>query len=322
MRSPVSAASVELSLSSTFVCLSVMEQGLHGENSFGSCVCLRFWAWFQQKYSIILLKCFLALIVVFIKGTWRFEGHFFQWGTAAGWMWPGVHHHLLEWECKILVTRSSITLNFIGIFFKKLSNWCSQFIVNQLTHRLCVPFTFSKKENICSICWSRTSLLAWDMLGTKQPKTRREGVICCTSLSESLKKASYRRVLSSAGIGLISQETCWANPKQPVKWDIWYHVTSCLIFKWGCWLEQDDLLRRSKLSIGWWESCTLYILFISIVVIFFSLCHSVKLFLSQPSHFTFSFYSSPHPTGARRGVREQLHGSLLPAGAKPQQVGS
>jgi len=63
----------------------------------------------------------------------------------------------------------------------------------------------------------------------------------------------------------------------------------------------------------------LYILFISIiVVVFFSTCHSVKLFLSQPMSFAFSSDSPPHPTREGEGVREDLCGSLLPAEAKPQ----
>jgi len=61
------------------------------------------------------------------------------------------------------------------------------------------------------------------------------------------------------------------------------------------------------------EKIALYILFISItVVIFFSLCCSVKLSLSQPM--SFAFLSSPSHRG--EGAGEQLCGSLLPAGAE------
>ena len=63
----------------------------------------------------------------------------------------------------------------------------------------------------------------------------------------------------------------------------------------------------------------LCIFFCSItVVIFLFLCCSVKLSSSQPMSFVFSS-SSPHPTRAG-GVGEQLHGSLLLAGAKPQHI--
>jgi len=64
----------------------------------------------------------------------------------------------------------------------------------------------------------------------------------------------------------------------------------------------------------------LYILFISVVVIFFSTCNSVKLFLSQPTSFDVLSDSLPHPTREGGGVREQLCGSLLPAEAKQQHT--
>jgi len=79
-----------------------------------------------------------------------------------------------------------------------------------------------------------------------------------------------------------------------------------------------DLLLRNNLDIGWREHCMLYIIFISIIVIiFFSLCLSVKLFLTQSKSFAFSFSLPSHQEWG--GMREQLRGSLLPAEAKPQQ---
>ena len=75
---------------------------------------------------------------------------------------------------------------------------------------------------------------------------------------------------------------------------------SCLVFKWRSWLEQGELLLRSKVSIGQWENCTLYILFISIfLVIFFSSPFAVLLncFYRSPQVLPFSSDSPPHPTG-------------------------
>jgi len=40
-------------------------------------------------------------------------------------------------------------------------------------------------------------------------------------------------VLGSAGIELIFRSSWLGWPKQPVKWDILYHVLSCSVFKWG-----------------------------------------------------------------------------------------
>jgi len=39
--------------------------------------------------------------------------------------------------------------------------------------------------------------------------------------------------LGSAGIELIFTRSWLGSPKQPVKWDILYHVMSGSVFKWG-----------------------------------------------------------------------------------------
>ena len=67
----------------------------------------------------------------------------------------------------------------------------------------------------------------------------------------------------------------------------------------GTLVEAGDLLLRNKLSIRWWEHRMLSVLFLSIiVVIFFSFCRSVKLFLSQHMSFAFSLrFSSPSHQG-------------------------
>jgi len=71
----------------------------------------------------------------------------------------------------------------------------------------------------------------------------------------------------------------------------------CLVFKCGSWLEKGDLLSGSKLSTGVREHCALYILFISIiVVIFFSLCCSVKLFISTHKFCLFLLILFPIPS--------------------------
>ena len=70
-------------------------------------------------------------------------------------------------------------------------------------------------------------------------------------------------------------------------------MTSCSVFTWGSWPGQGNLLLGRELNIRQWENCTLYILFITIiVVIFFSLCCSVKLSLTQPTSFAFFFWFS------------------------------
>ena len=56
---------------------------------------------------------------------------------------------------------------------------------------------------------------------------------------------------------------------------------------WGrriCYLGASCALS-GELSIKQWENCNLCILFISILVVFFSLCCSIKLFLTQPMSF-------------------------------------
>ena len=109
-----------------------------------------------------------------------------------------------------------------------------------------------------------------------------------------------------------------ADPNWPNKWDIRYHMISCLVLKWGSWLGKGN-----HCSEAWWENCNLYhsllyILFISItVVVLFCLCCSVKLSLSQSISFAF-FLQFCFPPHQGEGVIERLHGWLLLAGAKPQ----
>ena len=43
----------------------------------------------------------------------------------------------------------------------------------------------------------------------------------------------YVFFLGSVGIELIFTTTLLGWPKQPIKWDILYHVMSCSVFKWG-----------------------------------------------------------------------------------------
>jgi len=66
------------------------------------------------------------------------------------------------------------------------------------------------------------------------------------------------------------------------------------------------LLFRNEINIGLKENCTLYIHFISILfVIIFSISHSVKLFLSEPTSFyLLLLILLPFPSGAggERGV--------------------
>jgi len=115
-------------------------------------------------------------------------------------------------------------------------------------------------------------------------------------------------VLGSAGLGLIFRRSWlgWPKPANQIGYSIPCDVI--LSTSVGSCLEEGDLLLRSKLSIRQWESCILYILFISIVVvIFFSFCYSIKLFLSQPTNFAFSFcFSSPSHQGGGRSERETV----------------
>ena len=128
-------------------------------------------------------------------------------------------------------------------------------------------------------------------------------------------------VLGSAGIGLIVKRSQLGWPK-PAKRDARYHVTSCSGFKWGPGWRNGILLVRSKLSIRQWEHCMLYILFISIiVVIFFCLCCSVKLFLSQHTSFAFSFcFSSPFHQGWGEEWESDYVVFLLPTEVRPHQT--
>jgi len=43
----------------------------------------------------------------------------------------------------------------------------------------------------------------------------------------------------------------WADPNQPVKWDILCDLMSYSVFKWRRWLKEGDLLLGSKLSSVW-----------------------------------------------------------------------
>jgi len=111
-----------------------------------------------------------------------------------------------------------------------------------------------------------------------------------------------------------------ADPNWPNKQHIQFHVTSCLVLKWGGWLGQGIAAQEQA---GHWavrRLCCVFlplcILCIIIVVILLFFCCSVKLSLSQPTSFAFSFqFCSPSHHGGRPS--EQLHDSLLPGGAKP-----
>ena len=70
------------------------------------------------------------------------------------------------------------------------------------------------------------------------------------------------------------------------------------------------------------EKIALCIIFLSVLVLLFSSLFAVLLncFYPNPQVSPFSSDSPSHSTGRGGGVRERLCGSLLPAGAKPQQT--
>jgi len=68
------------------------------------------------------------------------------------------------------------------------------------------------------------------------------------------------------------------------------------------------------------ENTACCIFFLSVLLMLFSSPFATLLncFYHNPGVLPFPSDSPPHPTGEGGGVREQLHGSLLPAEAKPQ----
>ena len=116
-------------------------------------------------------------------------------------------------------------------------------------------------------------------------------------------------VLCPAGIELIFTRSWLGWPKQPVKWDKWdilYHVMPCSLFKWGAGRRRGFCyLGVSWASGGENTACCVCFLSVLLIVVFFSLCRSVKLFSSEPTSFClFPSDSAHHPTGVGGGVRE------------------
>ena len=119
-------------------------------------------------------------------------------------------------------------------------------------------------------------------------------------------KVIHLIVLGSAGIQLIFTRSWLGWPKQTNKWDLLYHGMSCSVLKWGAGLRRGFCYSGARWALGG-ENTASCICFLSVVliVVFFSLCHSVKLFSSQPMSFCiFSFwFSSPSHWGGGRSER-------------------
>ena len=115
-------------------------------------------------------------------------------------------------------------------------------------------------------------------------------------------------VLDSAGTDLIFTTSWLGWPKQPIKWAILYHVMSCSVFKWWTGWGRGFLLLRSKLSIGWWEHCMMYMLFLSIIDCRFFSPFAILLNCSHPNPWDFClflsfWFSSPSHRGGGRSER-------------------
>ena len=128
-------------------------------------------------------------------------------------------------------------------------------------------------------------------------------------------------VLGWAGIGLTSTSSWLGWPKEPIKWVILYHVLSCSVFKWGAgWRRGFCYSGASWASGGENTVCCLGILSVLLVIVFFSPCHSIKLFSSQPTSFAF-FLLILLPIRPRRLKKWESNCmvlSLLQIEAKPQ----
>ena len=112
-------------------------------------------------------------------------------------------------------------------------------------------------------------------------------------------------VLGWAGIGLTSTSSWLGWPRQPVQWDILYCVMSGSVFKWGAgWSRGFYYLGASWASGGENTTCCICFFSVLLIVVFISLCHSVKPFPSQPMSFLLSFwFSAPSHWGGGRSER-------------------
>ena len=107
----------------------------------------------------------------------------------------------------------------------------------------------------------------------------------------------------SVGIELTFTRNWLGRPKQPIKWDILYHAMSCSVFKWGAGWRRGFCYSGASWALGG-ENTACYICFSSVllIVVFFSVCHSVKLFSSQRMTcclFSFRFSFPSHQGGGR-----------------------
>ena len=81
---------------------------------------------------------------------------------------------------------------------------------------------------------------------------------------------------------------------------------SCSVFKWGAGWRRGFCYSGASWAQGSKDTaCCICFLSVLLIVVFFSLCHSVKLFSSQPMRFclfSFWFFSPSHQEGGSERV--------------------
>ena len=100
-------------------------------------------------------------------------------------------------------------------------------------------------------------------------------------------------VLGSAGIELIFRRSWLGWPKQPIQWDILYHVMSCTVLKWGAGWRKGIFYSGASWASGG-ESIRCSIFFLSLLLLLFSSPSAVLLnrFYHKPQVLPFSFWFS------------------------------
>ena len=96
-------------------------------------------------------------------------------------------------------------------------------------------------------------------------------------------------VLGSAGIELIFTSSWLGWPKQPIKWDILYHVMSCSVFKWGAGWRRGFYYSGASWASG--GENVAYAFFNQYYWLLFYSPFAIVLNCSHPNPWFFVFFS-------------------------------
>ena len=121
-----------------------------------------------------------------------------------------------------------------------------------------------------------------------------------TRFTISLRDSGNGIVLCSAGTESIFTRSWLGWPKQPIKWDILYHVMPCSVFKWAAgWRRRFCYSGASWASGG--ENTACCICFYQYYWLLFSSPFAILWNCSHPNPRVFAFFSFGFSSPSHRG---------------------